>query len=849
MIKKIILKVLVFLTVMTGTAVLVNKISNLKLSNVSREMEEPELPVVYFDLEGTIINRVFGYTQPMATSRMRDAVIPLTEEFGVDVLVDDESGYGKKYSYELRTIAGDSLIEEGELEMGEALHGYDSFHVQFRMDLKKNQEYVLVFLIENREGEKARYYTRVVNLDKQYAKDMIEYATVYHNTTFVKNVTGQNGNVVSRSLKTSGEGNDNDLSHVTLESSYDMVSWGGVSPVVITGIIPKITEIDKEYAVVQMEYVVESQNAGPRHHYNVDEYFTVQYDEYAQQVKILAYDRYMESIFDAAYVNKQNNSVSLGISDYDNAEYLYSKDNHKLAFAKQGQLWYYNYDTSEIVSVFRFSQGGYTDIRTLNTDVAVDILNMDDDGNIYFVVYGYMCRGKHEGQNGISLYYFTSEDSRVQEKFFVKCDATFDVMKQETGRFTYYDQAGYFYYLLDGTIYKVDLNNMTQNTLIYGLTSDKYVVSGDGKMVVYPTAPESEDATGMVIRNFETGEEYTETGKETDRFVAIGFVGNDLIYGVSNCQDIIIAQDGHAIMPMYKLMIISPEGEVLKEYNKGNTYVMNAKVQEDKIFLDRAVKSNQFFESCEADTIAYKQQNRDDALYLKHNYSQYELKQVDIVFPSMMFIPESVKHVMTKAKDAEEYTEMEVKTKTPGHCFYVFNNGGYVGEYKGAASAILQVTEQADGLVIDENGNTVYRSIAADKYNTVASSIRETACETVDDSLMTCAYMCIEYIDRSVKYEDIMSCESWEQAFDTYTFGVGINISGIDLSTALYFLDRDIPFAARIDDGRYVLVISYNSTHIRYFDPVEGGEVKVTRKKFEESLSLQGNTMYTYTSQ
>ena len=46
-----------------------------------------------------------------------------------------------------------------------------------------------------------------------------------------------------------------------------------------------------------------------------------------------------------------------------------------------------------------------------------------------------------------------------------------------------------------------------------------------------------------------------------------------------------------------------------------------------------------------------------------------------------------------------------------------------------------------------------------------------------------------------------------------------------------------------------IRVISYNSTHIRYYDPVLGAEVKVTRKAFENSLSLQSNTMYTFSVQ
>jgi len=139
--------------------------------------------------------------------------------------------------------------------------------------------------------------------------------------------------------------------------------------------------------------------------------------------------------------------------------------------------------------------------------------------------------------------------------------------------------------------------------------------------------------------------------------------------------------------------------------------------------------------------------------------------------------------------------------------------------------------------------------LEATSYNTVADEINEVPCNNIRDSLMTCAYMCIDYIGSDVTQEEILQCESWEAAFEEYTYGVGMNVSGIDLQTALYFLDRDVPFTASIDDGRFVLVISYNSTHIRYYDPIEGGEIKVTRKSFEESLSKQSNTIYTYTSQ
>lgn len=847
MIRRIIARVLVFVAVACGTAFFINKINNLKLDDATREMDDPKLPVVYCEFEGQIVNQMFGYTQVMATGLMRDGVVPVDDSGSVALLVDDTQGYGCSYSYELRTIAGDSLVEDGEPVGGSQYQGYDVYSVTFRMDMKENQEYVLVFKISTEDGTCARYYTRVVKLTTQYAARIISYASRFHDTTFVKDVNDNDGNIVYDALTTTAD--DNNLSHVSLTSSYDMVSWGGINPLVVTGIIPEITEIDNEYAVIHMGYVVESLNDSEEHYYNVDEYYTAVYNTSTDEIELLAFDRYMESMFDAGYISKEDNAISLGVADIGAVEYMVSSDNRKLTFAKQGELWYYDYDSLSLINIFSFVQGNYSDMRAMNTNVDVNILDMDDEGNIYFVVYGYMSRGIHEGENGISLYYFTADDFRIQEKFFVGCDEPYDVMKQETGRFTYYDSTGFLYYLLDGSIYEVNLNDMTQNTLVYGLPSDKYLISENHKIVAYPDSADEEENESLVIHNFETGEVYIETGGADDRLKALGFVNNDLIYGVADVSDILISGDNEVIFPMYSLYIISADGEQIKKYDKDNIYIMNAGVEEDNIYLERAVRQNQFYESCDADFIAYKQEEQTDSMLLKYNSTVMEADRLDIVFPGNIYISENVKYTITKTKREDDYVKLQVKTTVDSDAFYVFDNSGYKGEYKSAGRAILAVEAENAGLVVDGDGNTIYRSIAAVRYNTVADYITEYPCDTIEDSLMTCAYMCIEYGTGNVEYSEIMACNDWKTAFSEYTLGVGINISGIDLDTALYFLDRDVPFAACIDDGRYVLVISYNSTHIRYYDPILDEEVKVTRADFKNSLSAQENVMYTYTSQ
>lgn len=84
--------------------------------------------------------------------------------------------------------------------------------------------------------------------------------------------------------------------------------------------------------------------------------------------------------------------------------------------------------------------------------------------------------------------------------------------------------------------------------------------------------------------------------------------------------------------------------------------------------------------------------------------------------------------------------DMQVQTKTRDGAYYVFDNAGYIGEYETAGSAITRVVDDEAGVVVDSNGNTIYRCLAADSYNTVADEIKETpnpGCKSV------AAYLCV----------------------------------------------------------------------------------------------------------
>lgn len=847
MLQKIILKALVAIIFFCASLFVVDKLNNQGYLDVSMELNEPELPVVYCSYQGTMLNCLAGYKQVMDTKLMRDSIVPLNEEGGVEILVDDRYAYATGYSYELRSIGDDSLIEYGELDYDSTMkfNGYTKFDINFRMDTKINQEYAVVFKI-NKGEEIVNYYTRVVRKEQNFTIEMLNYALEFSNATFNKQNPVEENNIINQSLQYSESELSDDLSQVSLYCTYDTLTWAGLNPTRITSLVPKLIEVDDGFAVFSFEYTIMSNVGDKEAYYNVDEYYSLAYDINSQQVELLAYDRYQESIFDETEISKSDNGFKIGISNIEEFKYKATADNKKVALVREGQLWYYDYNQATINNVFSFWNNDLTDVRTNNRNMDINILEIQENGDIKFAVFGYMSRGQHEGNNGIGIYNYNNENRTVSELAFVNCQTPFDVMHKEVGRFTYFDnEEEKFYYLLDEAVYMVDLKNDEQIQIISNIPTSHIKTSDSMSILAYPDTSVIKDVTTINLFDLKKNQKFQIKAAGNQRVMAVGFVGEDLICGYTNNEEIIISSNGETIFPMTQINILNNNAEVIKEYKKNDVFVMDAYLDGEVIYLDRATKNGNFYNVLEPDYISYKKDIEASAIKLKYNYTTEKLNQLYMTFPSDIYVQTEPEIIMTKFKKEMDKKQYETETVVRNDSFYVFDNTGYQGEYFSASKGILRVQETS-GVVIDNNGKTIFRQITGKGYNTVADQIKETMGSGVGESLMACAYMCLEFSGSEATYDEIRIMTDWNLAFEQYSTKVGVNISGITLDSALYFLDRDIPFAAQLSDGRFVLVISYNDSSIRYYDPVEGAQVKVDRDVFSDDISINKNTMYTF---
>ena len=141
-----------------------------------------------------------------------------------------------------------------------------------------------------------------------------------------------------------------------------------------------------------------------------------------------------------------------------------------------GALYCYQTTDEKIAVLFRFTDQKHWDERTIYRQYGIRILNVDEGGNVQFMVYGYMNRGKHEGQVGIVVYGYNASLNTVEELLYIPYDKTYEVLEAEIDRLTYLSKSNDFFFTMQDTVYTVNLENRQLTVVVKGLQGDTYDV-------------------------------------------------------------------------------------------------------------------------------------------------------------------------------------------------------------------------------------------------------------------------------------------------------------------------------------------------------------------------------------
>ena len=811
-------------------------------------MEDATFPLVTIKTGNNTINQLHGYSSNLDANKIRESVTPLDLNQTFEVVIDQKEYEIKKLNYEIREFTLNSLIETDSISVFEDDGDVKTAKIKLKAELSAEKEYAVKLTLITSKSEKIYYYQRIKIYENAHLPDKLDFIMEFHNAIMDKTTAVQ----IIRYLEPSNDVDNTSLASVNINSSFDLVSWGNLKPTILTEIVPFVKEIYQDTASVELSYIAQAEIAGVVETYRVTEFYRVRYS--TDRMYLLNYERHMESIFDASLASVAKNELKLGITTDFETPYEAGDDATKIAFVRDGALWFYDLAKNEITQVFSFRQKDTDYIRDLYNQHDIRILNMDAEGNMDFLVYGYMNRGQYEGRVAIILYRFIRAESRTLELVYIPVDEAYPTLKDNLGELSYVNSKEVFYFQIYNTIYSYNMITKKLSEIATDISKDQVVVLKNMNSVVWQENADPKRSNHIYIMNMETGGKETITAKQGYNIRLMGKIDSNIIYGYVDKKDVTSMIDGSILAPLSMVEIASVDKTVLKSYTKQGYYVSGIVVKDNIVELRRVQKVNEngtvYYTLAEPDHIINQKKTENSLLGVTARVTEQALNEYYMTFPNSLIMGEQPKVLSTVSTViSEDPTIRLTKARQTQLYYYPYIMGGIAGAFENAADAI-KVASVGVGVVLDSNNQMIWERGEKSTKN-IISRFEDMSCsasggKTVESSIML--MLSYQGVDVGLDQLSIKNSSAYA-VLEKYSKYTPIRLTGVTLDNVLYFVSKGRPLIAMTDINDAVIIYGYDSYNIMVINPATGKKAKMGIQDSANLFEAAGNVFLSYLEQ
>ena len=806
--KKAGILLLVFLLGTVGTALLLNS----EFTDNRSDFNDAVFPEVMIDMNGTLINRMYGYAQPMQTDFTRDSVTPLDTSKKLTFKVNPYDSEVQSFSYEIRTSDGSKVLENKKIKNLSKEDGYLSVDVEIGSDLRMNQEYSMQIALEMKEST-AYYYTRVVSRSQVHASDYAAFVKYFCEACLDKNSADALGSYLEP--KTTGASTN--YSGININSSLSEVSWGTLAPQLRQEGIPVIKEINETTASVTLEYQITSQNENEETEiYDVKEFYRMKYQD--TRIYLLDFRRSANQVFDGTLPVCSDDGIILGVRDK-NVEYMMNDAATVIAFVQEGDLWSYSPGNEKINQIFSFRKAEDGDFRDSRTQHDIKIVRVTDKGDIDFVLYGYMNRGSHEGYEGIGVYHYNHDKNVAEERAFIPVSESFEFLKKDLEKLSYVNEKNELFLILAKNLYKINIEDNSSEILEKGIKNANFVSSDNNDHAAWLVS-EGDEKGNIKEIDFDTCKTRLIAPQKEQKLRTVGFMNEDLIYGILDKSDILKDEEGHKSVGIRTLRIEDFDGNVKKEYQKDGLYITDISVGDTLIEFELSAKSG--------DT-SYVAQKKDTIMNNKK--AAANTVRTELVSASRTGVRVKLVFNMTKQTDSPltmyakvsstDKKDIVLDTQIPQEtAYYVYGQGELDSIYTDPAKAV-QRADTLGGVVLNRAQQYIWER--GNKKTKI-----QIGTEELPDILLQGTYD-IKTLKKSLKKT-----------------GTVIDLSGCSLDSVLYEVSAQRPVIAKTGTNTSVLIVGYDEYNTYLYDPVKKETYPYGLNDSTDLFQKAGNVFITY---
>lgn len=810
--KRFLVLLVVFILGVAGTAFLMNN----ETTDDRSDMNDAVLPEVMVQFGDVLTNRMYGYRQPMEADFVRDSVTPLDTTKKLTLVVNPYDTKVRNLSYEIRTSDGSKVMENRTIKsLDTGSDGYLRTEIEISSGLLMNQEYSLQITLSTNHGD-AYYYTRVVSRSATYTEQYAKFADDFVQMSLDKT---QADNLAAY-LETSDSASSRNFAGLNINSPLADISWGNLNPQLSKAGIPVIKDINETTASISIEYEISAQNEnGNTEYYLVTDFYRMRYDE--TRIRLLDFKRSASEIFDPSLSVISNSGLLLGVRSKD-VDYLTNEDGSVTAFTQNGDLWSYVPDTGKFVEIFTFRKDTESDFRDARVEHDIKLLSVENNGDVDFMVYGYMNRGAHEGYSGVGIYHYNNDQGAIEEQVFIPCTESFEFLQEDLGTLSYVNQRGQLFIMIAGNLYQINIDENTYEVLADHIDSDDFGVSVTNAHAAWKS--ESGDYAGQIeFIDFDTMERRRIAPEASQKLDLLGFMNEDLIYGIVLDGDTLPNATGYMIDGITTFRIEGFDGTVKKEYHQDGLYVAGVTVGTTLMEFTLVQKSGDIYKGVKKDNIMNNSTAATDKTSVEQTSSSRQGVIVRLTFEDS---PSSEEPLILYAKvrnAGEKVVDIQVDKSSVEEVYYVYAGGGLDSVWTDPAKAVQRADKQT-GVVLNRAQQYVWER---------GNMKTQITLNTTD----------IPEIIRTASL-DVQNLQN----------GLGdsakvIDLTGCSLENVLYEVSAQRAVIARTGSDSSVVIVGYDQYNTYLLDP-STGEVKPYGMNDSTALFKNaGNMFITYLEQ
>ncbi len=812
----------------------------------SQGIAKATLPVVSFVQDGEVFNEVHGYVTPRNTGNFRADITPVLANKTIEVSVDPYGQQVSHMSFEVRDLTGNRLIQSGDVKN---LHVLDGGITRAEITLENlyqpDNEYLLVVLLNTRQVESARYYSRIVYTDEDYpVKDVLGFITAFHRETFSKN----NRSAIEQHLDTDTNTTQTaSYADVNIHSDYEAVTWGGIDPVETQEPVWTFTDLQKNTYSVVGTYQVAVEGTQKTTVYRCEDRYTVRVNDEGEY-SLRDFERKTRQVFDPSTAIYQRNQVLLGVTS-DHLESMASEDRKSVAFVNDGAL--YAYKTSDRVAayVFGFAETEDRDLRDLYPQSDIHLLRVGNEGDVDFLVVGYMNRGEYEGQVGIAEYTYDCEHHTIRRNAFVAFDGSAAHLRKQLSTGVYMNEQNNAYFTVNGTLYEIDTEASRTRVVTAGLESAAAASSDNGRLVAYQETSNGVETGNLVLLDLTDRSQRIIQAEVGSKLTPLGFFGEDLIYGITQDEDRVINGAGQEFQPMSHVKIVGMTLEELEDYHKDGYYISSCDIAEDQITLHRVQKAED-----ESGALYYQTTSDDQIVSGVANDNAGELlQQTDPSYGRIMAIRidnitgNNIRYIRPQLSEAPANQIDAAPSQIVRYNVY----GPYgLDSYSDTASIAVTDAAALRGAVTDNSGLYVWKN---DKRSLaeVEDISRNENVQTTGNTVAECLQMIYDYEGNAQSLDAVVgSSMTAQEGIASFVRGSTVmDLSGCEFDQMLYYVSEYHPVMGMTDNQTAALIVGYSDYNVILYDPINGGRRVLNRRTAREIFESCGNRFIAYVTE